>query len=88
MPMELVPYGDADYWLTEAARVTQAPGSASPGRADHDGRWGAVHAFPGVTNAASNALCRNHGFSLVGEDTFDYRGRRLRYNHWIREEPR
>jgi RimJ/RimL family protein N-acetyltransferase len=26
-------------------------------RARDDGRWGVVHAFPGVTNAASNALC-------------------------------
>jgi RimJ/RimL family protein N-acetyltransferase len=36
-------------------------------RARDDGRWGVVHAFPGVTNAASNALCRSVGFTLVGE---------------------
>jgi RimJ/RimL family protein N-acetyltransferase len=36
-------------------------------RAHADGRWGVVHAFPGIHNAASNALCRTVGFTLVGE---------------------
>ncbi len=36
-------------------------------RARDDGRWAVVHAFPGVANAASNALCRSVGFTLVGE---------------------
>ncbi|HEV8698531.1 MAG TPA: GNAT family protein [Candidatus Limnocylindrales bacterium] len=55
-------------------------------RAAADGRWGAIHAFPGVTNAPSNALCRRFGFALVGEGTVDYGGRPLRCNHWILEE--
>ena len=38
-------------------------------RARDDGRWGIVHAFPGVGNAASNALCGSVGFTLVGERT-------------------
>jgi RimJ/RimL family protein N-acetyltransferase len=57
-------------------------------RAAADGRRGAIHAFPGVANEPSNALCRKFGFTLVGEETFDYRGRQLRCHHWILEEPR
>jgi RimJ/RimL family protein N-acetyltransferase len=41
-----------------------------------------VHAFPGLTNPASNALCRKFGFELVGELDGDYRGREFRVNHW------
>lgn len=41
-----------------------------------------MHAFPPVTNAPSNALCRKSGFTLVGECDFVYSGRRLRCNHW------
>ena len=52
-------------------------------RAHADGRWGAIHAFPGATNAASNALCRKFGFELVGQETVDYGGRALRCNHWV-----
>jgi RimJ/RimL family protein N-acetyltransferase len=51
-------------------------------RARDDGRWGVVHAFPGVTNAASNALCRSVGFTLVGERDITFAGRLLRTNHW------
>lgn len=41
-----------------------------------------IHAFPGVNNAPSNALCRKFGFSLLGARDFVYRGRTLRCNHW------
>jgi RimJ/RimL family protein N-acetyltransferase len=51
-------------------------------RADDDGRWGVVHAFPGVTNAASKALCRSVGFTFVGERDVTFAGRLLRTNHW------
>jgi RimJ/RimL family protein N-acetyltransferase len=51
-------------------------------RARVDGRWGVVHAFPGVTNAASNALCRSVGFTLVGERNVEFADRELRTNHW------
>jgi RimJ/RimL family protein N-acetyltransferase len=51
-------------------------------RARVDGRWGVVHAFPGVTNAASNALCRSVGFTLVGERNVVFADRELRTNHW------
>lgn len=52
------------------------------GRARDDGRWGEVHAFPGVTNAASNGICRSLGFTLLGEESIDFAGRTMRTNHW------
>lgn len=53
-------------------------------RADADGRWADIHAFPGVTNAPSNALCRKFGFELLGEVDVEYGSRPLRCNHWVR----
>lgn len=42
-----------------------------------------VHAFPGVDNAPSNALCRSLGFTLLGECEFEYPpGRLMRSNDW------
>jgi RimJ/RimL family protein N-acetyltransferase len=54
-------------------------------RARAESTFGAMHAFPGITNAASNALCRRFGFSLLGEEEFEFRGRPLRCNHWALE---
>jgi RimJ/RimL family protein N-acetyltransferase len=42
----------------------------------------AIHAFPGVPNVASNALCRNAGFIWVKELEVLYGDRPLRVNHW------
>lgn len=53
-------------------------------RADAEGKWGDIHAFPGVTNAPSNAMCRKFGFELVGQEDIEYGGRPLRVNHWVR----
>jgi RimJ/RimL family protein N-acetyltransferase len=47
-----------------------------------DGRFRSVYAFPSVTNAPSNALCRKFGFELVEETDFEYRGTQLRVNVW------
>jgi RimJ/RimL family protein N-acetyltransferase len=41
-----------------------------------------IHAFPGVTNAPSNALCRKFGFSNLGECEVRFRERPLRCSHW------
>jgi len=54
-------------------------------RARADDRYPSMHAFPPVTNAPSNALCRKFGFELVGERDFVYAGRTLRCNHWALE---
>jgi RimJ/RimL family protein N-acetyltransferase len=51
-------------------------------RARSEGRWDVIHAFPGIANAASNAICRKMGFSLLGEVDLEYAGRPLRCNHW------
>jgi RimJ/RimL family protein N-acetyltransferase len=52
-------------------------------RARRESRFEQLHAWPGVSNAASNALCRKFGFELVGEEDGGYRDARLRVNHWV-----
>jgi len=37
-----------------------------------------LHAFPNVENAASNAVCRNAGFTNLGEHSFEYPK-----DHWM-----
>jgi RimJ/RimL family protein N-acetyltransferase len=56
-------------------------------RAGADGRWGTVHAFPNVTNAASNGVCRSLGFTLAGEVEVDFAGSTFTTNHWLIEPP-
>lgn len=74
-------------WMVMADH--QGKGYASAGlrlmleRARDAGRWGDIHAFPGATNAPSNALCQKFGFELVGEGDADYAGRHFRVNHWV-----
>lgn len=51
-------------------------------KARAEGRWDVVDAFPGVTNAPSNGICRTLGFALVGERDIEFQGRTLRSNHW------
>jgi RimJ/RimL family protein N-acetyltransferase len=52
-------------------------------RAAVDGRWGDVHAFPAVTNAPSNGICRSLGFTLLGTVDDDWDGRIVTENHWV-----
>jgi RimJ/RimL family protein N-acetyltransferase len=51
-------------------------------RARSDPRYTSVHAFPGVTNGPSNALCRKFGFTRTEEMEVKLRDRPLRVNHW------
>jgi RimJ/RimL family protein N-acetyltransferase len=51
-------------------------------RARADPHYKRIHAFPGVTNAPSNALCRRAGFTRVEECEVRFRDRPLRVNHW------
>jgi RimJ/RimL family protein N-acetyltransferase len=45
-----------------------------------------LHAYPGVDNLASNALCRSLGFTLLGAFDFEYPpGQTLRCNDWALE---
>jgi RimJ/RimL family protein N-acetyltransferase len=42
-----------------------------------------LHAFPGNDHPASNAVCRNAGFTLLGETDFEYPpGAMMRCNDW------
>lgn len=52
-------------------------------RARADGRWGDIHAWPSVTNEASNALCRALGFRHLGVVDVEFRGHALRCNDWM-----
>jgi RimJ/RimL family protein N-acetyltransferase len=52
-------------------------------RARQEARFEQVHAFPGTTNTASNALCRRAGFVHRGELDVRWRDRPLRVNHWV-----
>lgn len=50
-------------------------------RADH--RYEFMHAFPSVSNPASNAICRKLGFSLLAECQVEYPpGHALTINDW------
>ena len=52
-------------------------------RATAEGRHGSIHAFPAVANGPSNAICRNVGFTLLGEADFEYpKGSYMRCNDW------
>ncbi|MGH2682450.1 MAG: GNAT family N-acetyltransferase [Actinomycetota bacterium] len=51
-------------------------------RARSEGRWDVIHAFPGVTNAPSNGICRKTGFSRLEELDIVSWGGTLRCNHW------
>ena len=50
-------------------------------RAERTHRY--LEAFPAVSNAASNAICRKAGFELIGESKFEYPpGHLMRCNEW------
>jgi RimJ/RimL family protein N-acetyltransferase len=51
-------------------------------RARSEPRFELIHAFPGVSNGPSNALCRKFGFVHVEEMEVKFRDRPLRVNHW------
>jgi RimJ/RimL family protein N-acetyltransferase len=43
-----------------------------------------VHAYPGVENLASNAVCRSTGFALLGQKDIEYPiGHTMRANDWV-----
>ena len=51
-------------------------------RARSEQQFARIHAFPGVTNVPSNALCRKFGFTRTEECEVKFRDRPLRVNHW------
>ncbi len=57
--------------------------AAAVEHAREHGHLAAVHAFPSVDNAPSNALCRSVGFELLGPVDFEYPpGQQMRCNDW------
>lgn len=63
--------------LAVGATVAALQRAAATGR--H--RW--AHAYPRVDNAASNAVCRKAGFTLLRETGFEYpKGTPIRCNDW------
>ena len=52
-------------------------------RARAERRFPFIHAFPSVTNPASNAICRKLGFLLIEECQFEYPpGHQMLVNNW------
>jgi RimJ/RimL family protein N-acetyltransferase len=51
-------------------------------KAQSENRWQVIHAFPGVTNGPSNAICRKTGFEKLEEVDVEGWGGTLRCNHW------
>ena len=50
-------------------------------------RWRQLHAWPPVTNAPSNAVCRSLGFHHVGQEATSFAGKVFRTNHWVKAIP-
>ncbi|MCK1992124.1 GNAT family N-acetyltransferase [Peribacillus muralis] len=49
-------------------------------------KYRSIHAFPSVHNAASNAICRKLGFTLISESEFEYPpGSFMQCNDWCLE---
>ena len=52
-------------------------------KAQQEGKYRYLHAYPKIENGASNALCRKAGFELMGECDFEYpAGHPIRCNDW------
>jgi RimJ/RimL family protein N-acetyltransferase len=51
-------------------------------QAQAENRWQLIHAFPAVTNAPSNAICRKTRFEKLEEVDVEGWGGTLRCNHW------
>jgi RimJ/RimL family protein N-acetyltransferase len=63
--------------------IATSAGEALIQRARDEHRYQYLHAFPSVDNAASNAICRKLGFSLLGACDFEYPpGHLMRCNDW------
>jgi RimJ/RimL family protein N-acetyltransferase len=64
--------------------IATAATSLVVARARAEGLQRSIHAFPSVDNAASNAICRKVGLTLLGECDFEYpRGSFMRCNDWV-----
>ncbi len=62
--------------------LVTAAGRLILSRAKAEEKWMEIHAFPSVNNAASNAICKKLGFSLLEEVRVAYNGPPQPSNHW------
>ncbi|HSB00276.1 MAG TPA: GNAT family N-acetyltransferase [Anaerolineales bacterium] len=63
--------------------IATKAGEAAIDHARREHRHQFLHAFPSVSNAASNAICRKLGFSLLEECQFEYPpGNFMQVNDW------
>lgn len=84
---------DAVVWEAGWSVVPEFQGRGYAGRALEaligivraEGSHSALHAYPAVDNAPSNALCRRAGFVLRGTTPFPFRGGVLLSNDWVLE---
>ncbi|GAA1604236.1 MULTISPECIES: GNAT family N-acetyltransferase [Kribbella] len=83
--------GDETVWETGWAILPEFQGRGLATEAVHEvakvaaasGSHRTLHAYPGVANTASNALCRKAGFTALGERDFEYpKGHWMRCNDW------
>ena len=83
-------------WETGWSVVPQAQGRGIATRAvglvlekaAAEGTHRSVHAYPGVDNARSNAICRKAGMRLIGEADVEFPpGHPLRVNDWAISVP-
>jgi len=47
------------------------------------GPWSDIHAYPSRDNGASNAICLNLGFRLIGRRTIEFNGTTFDSNDWV-----
>ena len=85
------PGGDETVWETGWAILPEFQGhglataavQAVAKVASTAGSHRTLHAYPGVANASSNALCRKAGFTLLGDRDFEYpKGHWMTSNDW------
>lgn len=51
-------------------------------KAQMERKFRLIHAFPAVTNGASNKICEKNGFTRQEECDIEFSGQRLRCRHW------
>ncbi|MBD3932568.1 GNAT family N-acetyltransferase [Streptomyces chumphonensis] len=69
--------------LFQGRGIAAAAAAAAVDAARGEQKWRYLHAFPGVDNLASNAICRKVGFSFIAECDFEYPpGSFMRSNNW------
>jgi RimJ/RimL family protein N-acetyltransferase len=62
--------------------LATAAGQMLLDRVRTESEFNEIHAFPALRNAASNAICRKLGFSLLKEVEIAYNGPPQPSNHW------